>query len=405
MWNKIKINNFEVETLTPDNLKITEQITWRNYYHSKFENVSKILKQRLEGPTVKIRDLIGERHVYTYGIIDSVFITKNGNLFIELSDTTGQVKCILSKSNPQFKEFSQILMPEDIIAIEGTYNKDTGFLFIDKIILPEIFLSPRAPTVSGEILFIGDLHFGSKFTNLDKISRFIQYVKEKSKDIKAIVINGDLLDGIGVYPEQEKEQLVLEGKLLCSPILQAEFMKKVFLDNLPVEIPIFILPGNHEVPFVPSVYPQYIFQQMSLPPNIHFVSNPSWLNIGGISILLYHGNTLVSMATRVGIKISELSKVVTVTLRKRHLGCSQGDRQAKIMPSEEDYLYIHKVPDIVVVSHTHMAFTSEYKNIKIVNPGTFQGATPYTIRMGVDVTPPSFARLSLSTKEVEIVTV
>jgi DNA polymerase II small subunit len=60
-------------------------------------------------------------------------------------------------------------------------------------------------------ILISDLHFGSKYFMEDAWNRFLAWVNCESEDpsglssgLKYIVIAGDIVDGIGIYPGQRQ---------------------------------------------------------------------------------------------------------------------------------------------------------------------------------------------------------
>src|SRR3989338_6151702 len=99
----------------------------------------------------------------------------------------------------------------------------------------------------------------------------------------------------------------------------------------------FIIPGEHDAK---DSYPQLPLQTSN--PNIVSLSNPSIVNINGINILMIH----------------EFDQNM---LKKRHLGNA---------PTQDDYLMLDIVPDIVHYGHTHKPFISNYKSITLVNSGS-----------------------------------
>jgi DNA polymerase II small subunit/DNA polymerase delta subunit B len=96
------------------------------------------------------------------------------------------------------------------------------------------------------------------------------------------------------------------------------------------------------------------------------LSNPSVVEINGINILLTH-NFSVSM------------------LKKRYLG-----KPKRI--TEEDYLTIDEVPDIVLFNHHQDAQVTNYKSITIVNPGSLLAGTNVTV---IDLATREVQQLSL----------
>jgi DNA polymerase II small subunit len=73
-------------------------------------------------------------------------------------------------------------------------------------------------------------------------------------------------------------------------------------------------------------------------------------------------------------------------LQKRHLAPIYGERVA-IAPEERDYLIIDDVPDVFHCGHMHVYGCDKYRDVIVVNSGTFQEKTIYMKSMGVEPTP------------------
>ena len=56
-----------------------------------------------------------------------------------------------------------------------------------------------------------------------------------------MLIAGDLIDGVGIYPNQENELTILDFKK------QYEYAAKL-INRIPKYIEIILLPGNHDSP-------------------------------------------------------------------------------------------------------------------------------------------------------------
>ena len=67
--------------------------------------------------------------------------------------------------------------------------------------------------------------------------------KGEAKDIagkvKYLFISGDIVDGIGIYPNQEKE-------LIIKDVFKQYEMFRDFVEQVPDYIEIFACPGNHD---------------------------------------------------------------------------------------------------------------------------------------------------------------
>ena len=89
-------------------------------------------------------------------------------------------------------------------------------------------------------------------------------------------------------------------------------------------------------------------------------------------------------------------------LQRRHLAPVYGDRTA-ISPEERDYLLIEDVPDVFHCGHMHVYGYERYRDVHVVNSGTFQERTIYMKRLGVRPTPGIVPIIDLQTHQTRVV--
>ena len=107
------------------------------------------------------------------------------------------------------KELKKILL-DSFVIIDFVFS-NIGTAIIKAISLPDI--PKHEPALSNKkvyAVFTSDLHVGSKHFLNDEFVSFINWLNNKEKDlnivkrIKYLIIAGDSVDGIGVYPGQEQ---------------------------------------------------------------------------------------------------------------------------------------------------------------------------------------------------------
>ena len=96
------------------------------------------------------------------------------------------------------------------MGISGSGNKE--IIFANEIIFPDSILPEKKKSpVEEYAIFIGDVHYGSKLFFHENFNKFINYLNgnipntPEVKKIKYLFIVGDLVAGVGVYPEQERD--------------------------------------------------------------------------------------------------------------------------------------------------------------------------------------------------------
>ncbi|MEM3190090.1 MAG: metallophosphoesterase, partial [Candidatus Bathyarchaeia archaeon] len=220
-----------------------------------------------------------------------------------------------------------------------------------------------------------------------------------AEKVKYILIAGDIVDGIGIYPNQVKElQLRDIGK-------QYKLAAK-FMEQIPDYIEIIIIPGNHDA--VRKALPQPPIQNEFLENlqesrKIISVGNPCYLSIHGVEILMYHGRSLDDVISMVpGMSHSNPEKAMTLLLQSRHLAPVYGGK-TPLSPEHKDFLVIERVPDIFHAGHIHTLGYTSYKGVMVINSGCWQEQTEYMRRLGVTPTPGIVPIVNLQTFEMNFI--
>ncbi|MDE1828126.1 MAG: DNA-directed DNA polymerase II small subunit [Candidatus Micrarchaeota archaeon] len=326
------------------------------------------------------------------GMVYDKIITKNGNILVTLEDETGTAKVLFVKqtSNPKSGEVfenAKKLVSDDVIAIKGKiYNK---LVIVNTFVWPDIPIHHRTPTESDiAVAMMSDVHVGSKLFMEKEFSHMLKWLngnidskKELAGKIKYLIINGDVADGIGVYPNQDKDLAVLDIYKQYSIFFD-------FLYSIPEYIEVFITPGNHDA--VQRAEPQPPLTRELLGDfkmsNVHIIANPTNINIEGLKVLAYHGTSLDSVIQAIPeCSYAKPEIAMTEILKRRHLSPIYGGNI--IVPSSKDALVIDQVPDILHMGHVHKNGASDYHGTLIVNSGTWQARTAFQVKQGHIPTP------------------
>ena len=190
-----------------------------------------------------------------------------------------------------------------------------------------------------------------------------------------MVLSGDVVDGIGVYPGQDQNLNITDV------YEQYEFCARS-LDNLPEHITPIILPGNHDA--VRPAEPQPVLEpliQQKFNSTIH-VGNPCRMELSGIDVLSYHGKSIDDMVPRMkNVTYEAPAEAMKEMLKKRHLAPMWGERNA-LSPEEEDQMTIIKKPDIFVTGHTHAHQQEWYRGTQLIVSSTWQGQSDFMRMLG-----------------------
>ena len=185
------------------------------------------------------------------------------------------------------------------------------------------------------------------------------------------------MDGIGIYPEQEKD---LEVK----DIYRQYEMFDHAMEGIPDYITVIVTPGNHDA--VRRAEPQPMIPYDMMKSGVVRAGNPATVEIEGLRHLLYHGTSLDSVIGGIaGLSYSRPEDAMLEMVRRRHLSPVYGDNT--IVPEATDYLVIDEEPDVVHMGHVHKNGYMLYRGTLLLNSGTFQDRTEYQVRRGHIPTP------------------
>ncbi len=381
-------SNIKVVKAPGDDLHIKGEVDdFVKYFRDRYRKIRGIIVDRYKIKFMEIRDALNLRDgsdVSIVGIISDIRTSKSKNTIITLEDETGEIIVIV-----RYKDFShRIFLKDEVVGVIGRkLSKKT--VIAQRILEPDTKpkkVENRDTPLSAAL--ISDLHIGSKYF-LEKIFRkFLEWIKRGdplSGRIKYLIIAGDIVDGIGVYPSQERELKIKD--------VQKQFKYAAsLLSYLPDYIKVILIPGNHDPvrdsdpqPPIPEDY----LSQISSAVDLLSLGNPAYISIESVEFLIYHGRSLNSWQryTPQAIPLTRKSslRMLELMLRKRHLAPVYGE--TPITPFSEDWLVIDRVPDVIHCGHIHVNALGRYRGVTLVNSGTFQGETPYIEQQGITVTP------------------
>ena len=361
------------------------------YFQSRYEKLSKILKQRPDlKMTTKIADIEdGQTTLNLILMVKEIRTTKNGHKFIEFEDDTGSISILFSNKNEELFADAEKLVRDEVVGVIA--NKDGDFVIANQLIYPDVTRIEEKEMDFG-IVFLSDVHIGSLTFLEDAFKKFIDWInceygneeqRKVAEDIKYLIVAGDIVDGIGVYPNQDKE-------LSIKDIREQYEEAARFLGNIRSDIKIIITPGNHDAsrlaepqPAVPEEYAKSLYKLN----NVEFVSNPAVVSLDGINVLIYHGESFNELPMAIkGLSYEKNEQMMEELLRKRHLAPIYGER-TPLASELEDYLVIEKVPDIFHTGHIHINSYKKYNGIHLINSGTFQTQTEYQKIKNIEPTP------------------
>jgi DNA polymerase II small subunit len=363
-----------MKDITGNSTSVGDISNFAKLFQDRYKTIKRMLLRRreLQGNISISRVKRAEKDVRLIGMVKDVGITKNGHRKMEIEDEEDIVTVIALKNS---RAFSDLVVHDEVIGVVGKTAKDGGMIIADEIIRPDIPIGGgMAKTdVDAVAVFAGDIHVGSNTFLEPQWKSFISWLKSDvaAKDVRYLVMPGDLVDGIGIYPDQEEELLV--DDVYKQYEILAEQLKEVRDD-----IAIIASPGNHDAVRLAEPQPMIPMDfQKSFDSSVKFIGNPSTIEIERRKILIYHGRSIDDWIPAIpGLSYSKPLDVMKEMLRRRHLAPIYGERNA-IAPEERDYLVIDEVPDIFVTGHVHHAGMGDYRGVIMVNSSAWQSQTSF----------------------------
>jgi len=385
------------------------------YFRARYNTLKDVLLSRpeLQG-TLSINRVICKKEREGVSIIGMVFDkrkTKNGNLVITLEDLTGIVNILVNKGKEGLFSIAEDLALDEIVGVIGTFSD--GVIYAEKIYFPDVPMTNNVKRCSDDVkvAFISDIHVGSIYFLEKQFLNFIGWLNNKddlARNIKYLFIVGDLVEGIGVFPDQEKTLTIFDVKQQYKELAR-------YLSLIRKDIQIIMCPGDHDALRLAHPQPaitKELSEDIVALPNVVLVTNPSMVNIHssrtfpGFDILLYHGHGYHYFidnveSLRKGDTLENPRKIMKFLLQKRHLAPTHSS-SVYVPDSKYDPLIIDKVPDVFVSGHLHRSDVGVYRNVITISCSCWQARTDFQIKVDNHPDPGTVPILNLKTRNVEI---
>ena len=378
--------SLRILSLRQDSKRVKKIETIKQLFNQSNINYKSLSKEEANNPVVIAAGLVMEKDI------------KNNNYDITIDDQTGLLTA--TTFDEDLKKQISMLAVDQMVMIEFEINSKRRKNTIKNLFSLDV--PDRIPNRSKTEVFsilISDLHIGSKFFMEKEFQSFLEWLNGNDRDskdiiskIKYICICGDLIDGIGIFPNQDRELLEKDSFSQMDHAIN-------ILSKIPKHMKVFLIPGNHDLgrralpqPAIPKKYAEKIYSLN----NITMLGNPCMINMEGIKILMFHGQSLDDIIASIpGLSYSKPAEAMKILLKSRHLSPIYGQR-TPIAPEKEDMMVIEEVPDILHSGHVHVIDVDSYKGTLLVNSGAWQSQTPFQQTMGITPTPGIAIAINLS---------
>ena len=328
-------------------------------------------------------------------------------LFLQIDDLEDAATVLVQPEDRAAYEVAQKVPLDQVICVSGVRAK--GDLIVAKeIMLPDI--PDHKPHLADEevwAVLLSDIHAGSKKFLGTELGRVFDWLNLKvggpeqraiAERTKYLVICGDIVDGIGIYPRQEQELAIVD--------LYDQYREAAkYVGMIPEHIEMVVIPGNHDPvrqalpqPQIPKDFGEPLYESREFKS----LGNPAEVSMHGVRLLLHHGRSLDDIITSVPtIDFTQPEKAMKLQLQCRHLASEYGNRTS-IAPEKSDHLIIENVPDIFQSGHIHVVKYENYRGTQIINSGAWQAQTDYQRRVGLVPTPGILTAVNLQTLQVRL---
>ncbi|MGP8331337.1 MAG: DNA-directed DNA polymerase II small subunit [Methanosarcinaceae archaeon] len=405
-----------ISDITDQSTCVGEYMEFVQYFRNRYSKLSEMIRGRVNARPIESlvknrrqgggmrqeKGKNGYNEISIIGMVSNIKTTTNGHKIIELEDPTGSFSVLVRMADKELFNKASRLVLDEVVGITGALTNDGNLMIVKKIIRPDLpAMSIRRNNTSGKAVFISDVHIGSSTFLEDAWQHFIDFLngdvdnnamREIAKEVRYLVVAGDLVDGVGIFPGQDKELAIYD--------VYDQYKKAVeYFDQVPDYIKVIIGPGNHDAVRQAEPQPQFpdhIRSNFNGNCNITFVGNPAMVNLDGVKVLMYHGRSIDDLVAAIpGVSYQEPTTAMVEMLKRRHLSPIYGSK-VSIAPEKHDHFVINQIPDIMHCGHVHTVGVKNYKNVLLINSGTWQAQTEFQKRVNLVPMPAQIPVVDLS---------
>ncbi|HEV2231198.1 MAG TPA: metallophosphoesterase, partial [Thermoplasmata archaeon] len=167
------------------------------------------------------------------------------HVILTIEDDSGSLNVLVPRDSEAARTS---FLADEVVGLVVRLPKEKGRIpLVVTALRPDVALSrsPRRAAATSRVVFLSDLHVGSRSFLSDEWGRLVDFLHEKgpepelAREVRHVVIAGDLVDGIGIYPNQERD-------LAIGDVFEqyAELGRR--LRELPSRLDVVVVPGNHD---------------------------------------------------------------------------------------------------------------------------------------------------------------
>src|SRR3990170_2220908 len=237
------------------------------YFQDRFRKLRKILVHRMDTrdamPISEALKASTNSKIKVIGMIAEKREHKQ-RIFLTIEDLEASATVLVPQSaDRHVLEKFQALLLDQVVCVSAVKGRG-ALLIAEDFILPDMpQRTPNRASIPVFAALTSDLHVGSETFMRKEFNRFLLWLKgefgtremrEIASHIKYVVIAGDLVDGIGIYPGQVRE-------LKIRDIYRQYQAMSSLIEQIPDYVELIIIPGNHDAtrkampqPAIPGEY-------------------------------------------------------------------------------------------------------------------------------------------------------
>jgi len=381
------------------------------YFQDRFKRLERLLRQRIDvKAATPIAEAVKSQPKTKLKIICMITEKREAKqqIMLTVEDLHASATVLVSHNAPEeLHKKARLLLPDQVVCLSVFKTRSRLFLAED-IIFPEVGQKPQhRATEPIYAVLTSDMHVGSTKFQKEAFKHFILWLNGKygnsrmqeiAGHVKYLLIAGDIVDGVGIYPNQAKELVVKDIHK------QYHFASKL-LERIPDYVEIIVAPGNHDAPRKalpqPAIAKDYL-KSLQEKRRVHSLGDPCIVSLHGVEVLMYHGRSLDDIINTVpGMDHEHPEKAMKLLMQSRHLAPLYGGKTL-LSPENRDFMVIERPPDIFHAGHIHVLGYCNYRGVLIVNSGGWQEQTDYMQKLGLMPTPGKVPVVNLQTLETNV---
>jgi DNA polymerase II small subunit len=374
-------------------------LAYGQLFQYRFQALARLLKGRSDLPNLHP---VGELR-RTEGTVSSIVMVRDvrqtpekHHLIVRLEDSTGSTDALVLKDSISART---AFIPDEVLGVrlQMSRERERWLPLVEAVVRPDVpaHRPHRAPGRASRVLFLSDLHIGSRSFLEGPWEALVEFLAgrgdkpELAAEVEHVVIAGDLVDGIGIYPNQERD-------LEIHDILEQYRVLSKRLAELPSRLDVIVIPGNHDAVCPAEPQPSLPAEiRRELPENVRSLGNPSTFALEGVVVEAYHGRSFDDLIPAIpGASYAHPTEVMKRMLLMRHLGPIYGGR-TPLAPLARDGLVIDPAPEILVTGHAHTFGVDRYRGVLLLNASTWQAETEYQRMRNISPVPAQAAIVDL----------